>query len=285
MNLTLKGATVPEDAKVPGTLARFISLFEQVFSIEGADSIEGVIIQTTKPSPSDQGKAWVKITPGGSVEGWYTFSGGDWSPFPLVIPTVDGLPAIPQEGQFLLHGGAIKLYKDGSWTTNFSHSGATATRPDSPATNYLFFDTTIGRLLRWTGSAWTTADGCLGEIKLLVGVSEAEAITRNPGWAAYPLAGDRFLRIAGSTIGEGDKGGRESFDWKVSREYFEWGTGPNTDGNLGLDNINIDGNQGNLDVDSAGSSEPDSSNNWQDVHTVDTVPPFLGVTMIRKEVN
>jgi len=282
--LNLVGATVPDDAKVPGTLSRWVALFEQVFTVVGAETLNGVIIQNATPDPSDQDKAWVKLTAGGAVEGWYRFN-GDWIAFPMVIPTLDSLPASPQAGQIVIQGGAIKVYQDGSWTTNFTHAGATADRPSSPATDYLFFDETIGRLLRWTGSAWTTNDGCLGELKLLAGVSEAEAITRNPGWAAYPLAYDKFLRIGGGDIGDGSTGGRESFDWKISREYFEWGTGPGTDGNLGTDNVHIDGNQGTTVVDSAGESEPDSSNNWQDTFTVNTVPPFLGVIMIRKETN
>lgn len=287
MNLTLKGASVPEDAKVPGTLQRWVSLFEQIFTIEGAENIDGVIIQTNKPSASEQGKAWLKLGAGGALEGWFAFSGGDWQPFPVVIPEITALPEFPQSGQILQHGGAIKIYRDGSWTTNFSHIGATEERPSSPTAHYLFFDETIGRLLRWTGTAWTTHDGCLGEIKLLVGVSEEEAVTRNPGWAAYPIASERFLRIAGGDTGEGDTGGRESFDWKVSREYFEWGSGapPAGDGNLGLDNISIDGEQGDGTVDAAGQDSPDSVDNWQDIKTVNTLPPFLAVTMIRKVVN
>jgi hypothetical protein len=38
-------------------------------------------------------------------------------------------------------------------------SGTTASRPASPTTGQLFFDTSLGRLIVWNGSAWKVSVG------------------------------------------------------------------------------------------------------------------------------
>lgn len=274
--LTLKGATPPEDAKVPGSLVRWVALFEQLFSIEGAEDLSGVIIQETAPDPADSGKPWLKISGTGVPLGWYAFASGAWTPLPFVVPTVETLPVTPQANQTVWHEGALKIYRDGAWTTNSFERGSTEDRPASPPVDYIYFDTTINRLLRYASAgSWTTLDGCLGEGKILLGVSEEEAETRNPGWSAYALAGDKFLRVAGTETGVGDTGGREEFKWSATRQNVDSGGGA-----VVLDNVRIDGQ-----YDKSAAKPSDSENVFGEEFSVNTVPPFLGVILIRKEVH
>lgn len=83
----------------------------------------------------------------GQPVGWYFFDGSAWVPYVGIVL-----------------------------------SGPTASRPTSPATYQMYFDTTITVLLWYERSAWRTVSGVPGDIKHVSFQTLAEALEHNPGW-------------------------------------------------------------------------------------------------------
>ena len=111
---------------------------------------------------------------------------------------------------------ALKLFNGTVWTTNFFHSGDTASRPSGVPVDYLYFDTEIHCLLRYTAQGWTTFDGRVGDLKMVSGISIGEAEARNPGWSVFSEMNGRFPIGASDDIAYDQNGGSTLDDLKLT---------------------------------------------------------------------
>jgi hypothetical protein len=67
------------------------------------------------------------------------------------------------------------------------------TRPASPPTGHLHYDTTISRWISWSGTGWSTIEGATGDIKYVSAPTLQNALDRNPGWTQFTAATGRVL--------------------------------------------------------------------------------------------
>jgi hypothetical protein len=166
LNLTLEALTVPIGAPFPGTMQTFLNYIVQYLSIDGQASFNGVNYGPTTPATADQDKPWFKTDGSYNPLGWYGWNGSAWTPIPMIAP-----------------------------------SGGTATRPASPIAEQLYFDTDINCLLIYERSAWRTASGSPGDVKMVKAATIAAALTQNPGWIQDPDSLGRVIGAAGSGAG------------------------------------------------------------------------------------
>ena len=194
-SLAFTPATVPGDTPFPPDSGQALINFVCAYlGVSGLEQLTGVIVSTTEPAAADRDKVWAKKDAGtGRVLGFYAYNGG-WLTIPVIIPSGETPPAGAKVGEIFLNTtiGALVVFNGTSWSSNTWPSGPTANRPDGVPSGYLFFDTSIGRLLRNTDSGWTTFDGGVGDIKMVDTAAAEDALTQNPGWAVYAPMANRF---------------------------------------------------------------------------------------------
>lgn len=93
----------------------------------------------------------------GSPIGWYIFDGTNWVPFISLV-----------------------------------QSGPTASRPNSPQSLQMYYDSTISCLIWYERSAWRTVSGVPGDIKHVAFTTLSEALTANPGWEVFGGSNQTF---------------------------------------------------------------------------------------------
>jgi len=213
-SLALQPATVPGDAPFSQVLLNFIAAN---LSISGLENLEGVVVSITAPSASDRDKVWLKIDPSGRALSFHVYQ-GDWKQLPVIVPNGESEPANPKSGELFFNTtiSALKLYNGTVWTTNFFHSGTTGNRPTDVPVDYLYLDTDIDCLLRYTAQGWTTFDGRVGDVKMVSGISIEEAKTSNPGWALFTEMDGRFPIGASDDVAYDQNGGQTLEDLKLT---------------------------------------------------------------------
>lgn len=265
--------TVPEGTEVPNTSQKLINFVAAYMRLTGLSGLQGVVISSTEPVASDRDKIWCKIDSGSNrAIGLYRYLGG-WNQLPAVPLSGEAEPANPRPGELFYNTNedSIKSFIDGQWTTELWHRGSTSDRPDSAPIGYLYYDTTIQRLLRYTSQGWSTVDGCIGQLMMLSGVSVDTALERNPGWVVYTALGGRVpMGYDGNEYTIGEEGGRESFDWSANGNAAQGGS---REQGL-IHTLSIDGDAFAAAAGPAGSSGSG---------TVSILPPFHVVLFMRKE--
>lgn len=176
INAYLNPLTLPANTEWPGTPQLGLAMTAQYMEILGLEDLGGVVRGSTTPASEDRDKAWLKTDVSGNPLGWYSWNGSAWSQILFSAP-----------------------------------SGTTANRPGSAVAGQFYYDTTIGVLLMYNGSAWVTAAGSPGDIKFVSAASESEATTKNPGWTILSAADGRVLAAATGATGKdnGDTTGAE----------------------------------------------------------------------------
>jgi hypothetical protein len=195
-SLAIQPATVPGDAPYSQGLMNFIASY---LRIAGLENLTGVLIQTTAPGATDRDKLWLKTDLATNrALGLFVYR-GDWVQVPAIVPNGDQEPIAPKSGELFFNTtiNTLKLYNGTQWTTNFFHTGDTASRPADVPVNYLYFDTEIARVLRYTADGWTTLEGVVGDVKMVNFASVEAAKAANPGWVEFTEMGGRFLVGAG----------------------------------------------------------------------------------------
>lgn len=194
-SLVLNPGSVPVDAPFPPASAQaLINLVAAHIRVDGGAGIKGVVISTTEPDAADRDKAWVRRDPGNNrAIGIYVYNGG-WLPMPAIVPSGDTEPAGAKKGELFYNTttDCLRIFDGSAWTSNLWHSGATADRPEDAPLGYIYFDETIGRLLRMTSQGWTTVDGCVGEVRMVDVADENAALESNPGWSIFGAMSGRF---------------------------------------------------------------------------------------------
>ena len=208
----------PSDAQLPQSPAQLLNFVAAYLRLDGLSGLQGIIISDTEPAVSDRDKGWIKLDSGsGRAIGLFRYNGG-WKAIPIILDSGENEPANAKPGELFYNtkAKAVKGFLDGGWTTELWHKGATADRPSAPPLGYLYFDTTINRLLRFVTNGWTTVDGCIGEVRILDGMSTTEALGRNPGWSVFNTMAGRFpIGQDGDDFPAGDEGGRREFAWSA----------------------------------------------------------------------
>lgn len=273
-DLNVNYLSLPEDTKWPTKLSQLILILKEITSIEGAESLEGVVISETTPVAADQDKLWARTTEAGRVIEVLYYQGA-WKPIPVVLPEYAraDLPSEAQAGELARFGDKGKglgVYRDGAWTSNLAPTGPTADRPTSPPTYFIYFDTDIKKQLRWTGTAWTTVEGGLNETRMFTDRALTDLLTDWPGWVEYTGLAGRVPRGADADTPAGNTGGRESVTWKVSKRNADIDTDF-----LTVTGITIDGVEG------------DGPNNagYGDENEVNILNPYRAVVWLRKETH
>lgn len=218
-NIVLQPATVPVDAPFPPSSAQVMMNFVAAYlQVSGLESISGVVIGISTPAAADRDKAWVKLDPSSlRALGLFTFTGGEWTAIPIVVPSSDGGPPVsPKKGEIYFDSlGGLQIYNGTVWTSNLFPSGTTAARPTDVPVNYLYFDTDIARLLRHTSAGWTTLDGAVGDIKMVDAADLEDALGKNPGWSEFTSIAGKFPLGSSETYSPQTEGGAESIAWSA----------------------------------------------------------------------
>lgn len=273
MPLELQTATLPPDTPFPATFQLLLDAVPLYVAIVGGDTLTGIVISETEPGVDDQDKIWAQTDGSGAVLGFFFYL-GEWIAIPLTVPETAGDPVGAVDGQLNRNsdrGSGLEMRRSGTFTSNLFPEGTTAERNAiaSPPTNFLFFDTTIKRLLRYTGAAWTTYEGVLGEQRTFNGVSLADALTAYPGWSEDTDMADRVLMGSSGTKAPDSEGGRESFSWKIKRRQINTAS---EDTVVGV--VHIDGVDGN---------SPDTTNTLFGTATdVPILNPYRSVVVLKK---
>lgn len=217
--LALQPATVPEGQQFPpASWQELLNVVAAYMQASGLETIKGVVISTSEPSPDDRDKAWVKQDASTlRTLGILTYVGGEWAAVPVSLPSGTEEPVGAKKGELFYNTtfGAVRVNDGVGWTTNFWHSGTTDDRPKSARPNYIFFDTTINRAIRWAGSAWTTLDGSVGDVKMIDFADFDTALTNNPGWEVFAAIGGRFPVAASDDLAPQSEGGATLDEMKV----------------------------------------------------------------------
>lgn len=178
LSLFLAAGTAPNGQTLPANAQALLDFMAQYVSIDGQDSFNGVNFGPSTPAPENRGYPWFKTDADYNPIGFYSWNGSAWVAIPTVIAT-----------------------------------GTTSQRPLSPATGTVFFDTTINVELTFERGQWRTSSGSPGDCKFVMALTEAAALTQNPGWAVDTAAYGRVIggagtgagltaRAVGSTLGE-----------------------------------------------------------------------------------
>lgn len=224
-NLAIQPATAPVDAPFPPASAQAMLNFVAAYlSISGLENLEGFVKSASSPAAEDQNRAWLRLDPSsGRPLGIYVFN-GEWTAVPLVVQSGEETPTAPKKGELFFDvNGGLQVYDGSQWTSNLVPTGTTAKRPESPSIHSLYYDTDISRLLRYTSQGWSTADGAIGDVKMVDADDEDEALTRNPGWVVYAAMAGRFPVGASETYAAQTSGGSESVAWSAKGRSAQGG--------------------------------------------------------------
>lgn len=205
LSAELQPLTVPQGTEFPGTFQELIDLVCQYIAITGLNPFSGINFGDVEPAADERDRPWFKTDGGGNPIGWFSWNGSAWTPTPIQAQT-----------------------------------GGTSSRPVSPATGQVFFDSDIGTLLIWDGTKWTTASGSPGDVKEVKAANISDALTNNPGWSEDTDSAG--MVIVGVTTGTGfefnDTGG------EVTHALTEDENGPHTH-TVRSNNLQADGNASN----------------------------------------
>lgn len=193
--IALQPATVPVDAPFPPANAQaLVNFIAAYLGVSGLENLDGIVVHHVEPPAADRDKLWLKLVgEGGRALGFHAYA-GEWQPVPFILPSGEEEPAGARLGELFYNTklGALRFYNGAVWTTNLHHAGDTASRPASPPAGYLYFDTTINRLLRFTVHGWSTFDGGIGDIKMVDFANVEDALAKNPGWTVFASMAGRF---------------------------------------------------------------------------------------------
>lgn len=194
--IALQPATAPADSQFPPASAQAMLNFVAAYlGVSGLETLTGVILGTGTPAASDRDKAWIKLDPASKrALGLFVYSSGDWVAIPVIASTGESTPQNPSKGELFYSTitNSLSIYTGSAWTSNLHPTGTTANRPTGVPVNYLYFDTDIGHLLRYTSNGWTTFEGSIGDVKFVDLQDEQDALDKNPGWALYTVMKGRF---------------------------------------------------------------------------------------------
>jgi hypothetical protein len=174
LSAELQALTLPDGTEFPGTMQELLELIAQYMAITGLNPFSGINFGDVEPAADERDRPWFKTDGAGNPIGWFSWNGSAWT-------------AIPIQAQ----------------------NGGTGSRPTSPDTGQLFFDSDIGTLIIWDGTKWTTASGSPGDVKEVKAATLADALTNNPGWAEDTDSIGRFVIgvTSGTGFEMGDTGG------------------------------------------------------------------------------
>jgi hypothetical protein len=149
LNLALNPGTVPALTPLPSSAQDLIDFVSEYTGIQGGSAFNGINFGSNTPAPQNRGLPWFKTDANGNPIGLFSWNGLAWVTTP----------------------------------TNAA-SGPSSARPAGPSSGSTYYDTTIGALIIWNGTAgaWTTASGTIGDIKEVITATLATALTNNPGW-------------------------------------------------------------------------------------------------------
>lgn len=193
--LALQPATPPVDTVFPPNSAQALLNFVAAYSqVTGLENLAGVVVGSATPQAVDRDKVWLKLDPATSRALGLQVYQGEWIAVPVIVPAGEAPPAGARAGEIFFNtaSGAMQVYTGAEWTTNLLPSGDSAARPEDVPVDYLYLDTEIGRLLRRTGSGWSTLDGGVGDIKMVDFADEDSALRHNPGWSVFAAMNGRF---------------------------------------------------------------------------------------------
>lgn len=277
MNPALQAASVPDGTTTPATLQEWLAFLVNYLRVTGFDDLEGVIVSATEPGVDDQDKLWVRLAVTGNALGFYVYN-GSWTAVPVIFPshTTAARPDNPNEGQVGLNTSVsgLELYVDGAWTSLLLPHGTTDERPTGQANNYHYFDTSIGKWIRYVSasSAWTTVDGGEGELRMFYNVAIATLLTQFPGWVeATEMAG--LLPVGqGGDYALNETGGRDSFEVKIKRQQINAASQANVVGTLNIDGVD--------------QTSPDTEQTaYGNAQEVSVLNPYRAVAIIRKSIH
>lgn len=147
LNLLLQAGTLPSGTPLPGNAQALVNMVAQYLAITGGQGFVSVNFGPNTPTPDNRDKPWFKTDSIGNPVGFFSWNGLAWASIPVTTA-----------------------------------SGPTSQRPATAAVGVQFYDTTIGALLVYSSSGWTTATGTVGDVKEVKAVDLATALKNNPGW-------------------------------------------------------------------------------------------------------
>lgn len=274
--IAIQPATAPVDAAFPPASAQALLNFVAAYlQISGLQNLTGVIRSTTTPVAADRDKAWLKLDPANlRPVGMFVFTSGEWVAVPLVVESGDTKPAGAKKGELFYDAqSGLQIYDGAQWTTNVFPSGSTSDRPKDVPVNYLYLDTDIARLLRYTTQGWTTLDGAIGDIKMVDATDEDDAVTKNPGWIVYSAMAGRFPIGASDTYGAQTVGGSETTNFTAKSAVAG---GPGSSVQTVLKSVGI-GSDTFSPTDSANGASTTFNGSFK------MVPPYRAVIFLRKD--
>jgi hypothetical protein len=282
-SIVIQPTTVPFDAPFPPPNAQALANFVAAsVRISGLETLTGIIVSTSEPTAVDRDKAWLKQDNVSlRVLGLYSYVGGEWTAMPVALPHGESGPAGAKAGELFWNTAkkAVEIYDGVGWTTYLGHAGTTDKRPEGVRPNYRFFDTTIGRELRWTGSAWTTTDGALGDVKMVDYADTETALEHNPGWEVFAAMAGRFPIAPNDDISAQSEGGQKIEELKVtwSAKGRSAEGGAREAGASFLASITINGNEARADgTKMAGLTDIGSERN------LNLQPPYKALIFLKK---
>lgn len=167
--------TLPFGTQFPANPQLLLNLFAQYLSIQGLEGQITINFGNTTPGVDERDRPWFKTDNDGVPIGWFSWNGLEWQQMPVDVV-----------------------------------SGTTAQRP-AGASGQLYFDTDIATLLVFERSAWRTADGSPGDVKMVRSCYEngnpvadptiTQVLTANPGWTEYTAMAGRSPIGVGSGSG------------------------------------------------------------------------------------
>ncbi len=166
LNLFLNPGTVPFGSQLPGNAQALVNFISAYTGIAGAEGFSGLNFGPNTPSPENQSIPWFKTDSSFNPIGLFAWNGSAWISTPLITP-----------------------------------SGATGSRPISPAVGTQYFDTTINVQLVFERGAWRTLAGSPGDVKFVNTDTIENALLANPGWVELSAAWGRVLGGAGAGSG------------------------------------------------------------------------------------
>lgn len=277
MDLSIVAGTVPSNSVLPTSAQMLVNFVASYLGVASTDlaSLEGIIISPTAPaSPSDRNLVWLKTSNvDGTPQSLNIYNGG-WQALPVTVPSGVSEPSNPASYSLFYNTttNVLEFFNGTAWTSTFYPVGPTSGRPTAPAIGYTYMDSTIGLLIKFTASGWTTVEGAVNEIKMIDNLNPANVPAQWPGWIVHPGLTGNFPIGADSKHALGSSGGRFTFPWSTVGNAAAGGS---REQGL-ISQITLDGTSGN--------GGPSSGATVNTSGTVDITPPWYGVTYIMKQI-
>jgi microcystin-dependent protein len=166
LNLTLQAGTAPYQQPLPGNAQALLNFIAAYIMIAGGQNFNGINFGASTPAPANRGLPWFKTDQFRNPLGFFSWNGTIWSGIPIVLA-----------------------------------NGPTTSRPPNPGVGTEYYDTTIGALLVFSASGWTTASGSVGDVKEVQAADIATALANNPGWVQDTQSTGLVVGAAGDATG------------------------------------------------------------------------------------